>query len=876
MEISPATAYKHPAEDVVKFLDSSNEQGLESTDAMARLERDGANEISESGGKSLFAMFITQFKDLMIIILLAAAVISGVIGDVKDTIVILVIIVLNALIGVVQEYRAEQAIAALKKMSNPLTKVMRDGVVATISTGDLAVGDIVLLEAGNIVPADLRLIETVNLQIDESALTGESLAIIKQSQTLKNTDLILGDQKNMAWKGTLVNQGRARAVVVAVGMKTELGRIASLLRDETFSQTPLQKRLIHFGRYLAIAVLLICLIIFLAGILQGQPLLLMLLTAISLAVAAIPEALPAVITISLAMGARQMSKHNALIRRLPAVETLGSVTYICTDKTGTLTQNSMQLELIFADGKQFKSLNMSDPVLQRLGQAMMLNNDVSEHEDKLIGEPTEIALYQSAKNAGFYRAKLEQILPRVDEIQFSSERKFMSTLHADDSASDARLLFSKGAPEVLLPLCKSILTSKGIDKFAAEPLFEEVNRLAAKGYRVLAFAYKELTEHDAANKQNLEADLIFLGFAALMDPPRPEATSAVAECISAGITPVMITGDHPGTALAIGQRVGMAGQDSRIVTGAELIKLSDAQFEQIIKSVKIYARVSPEQKIRIVKMLRRQGQFVAMTGDGINDAPALKNSDIGVAMGQKGTDVAREAADMVLLDDNFATIVAAVRAGRKIFANIKKFIKYTMTSNSGEIWTLFLAPILGLPIPLLPIHILWINLVTDGLPGLALASEPAERNLMRQPPRPPEESIFSHGMWQHILFIGLLIGILSIAGQVWAIKSGSSNWQTIVFTVLTFSQLFHAMAVRSDSASLFSLRIFSNRPLLLAVVFSVLLQLAVIYLPIFNQIFKTMPLTGFELLVCLLLSSVILLATEIEKVLVRSGKIYQN
>ncbi len=877
---SPNTFYQRPAENVIEDLGSNAEQGLKTSDAAEYLARDGSNVIIESRKKNLFEMFIGQFHDFMILILVMAAAISGIIGDLKDTIVILIIVVLNAIVGVVQEYRAERAIAVLKKMASPLANVIRDSISKEIPTSELVSGDIVIIEAGKIVPADLRLIEVAGLEIDEAALTGESLAIAKQTDQLEKTELVIGDQSNMAWKGTLVNKGRAQGVVVATGMQTEIGRIASLLQDETLGKTPLQQRLTRFGRYLALVVLIICAIIFFAGILQGQPMLLMLLTAISLAVAAIPEALPAVITISLAMGAHKMSQRNALIRRLPAVETLGSITYICSDKTGTLTQNSMQLELLYMDGKQFDNLPDSGDtnlLTRRFGQALALNNDVVATEDKLIGDPTEIALYQKAKTAGFNRLELQQSLPRIAELPFSSERKCMSTLHQNpDSSTGGKLLFSKGAPEVMLARCTSQLTSSGVVDLDEKSLLAEANKFATQGYRVLSFAYRELSEEIDNGSLELERELVFLGFAALIDPPRPEAHTAVAECVSAGIAPVMITGDHPGTALAIGKRLGIADKNSGLITGTELAKLSDAEFQQIIESTKIYARVSPEQKISIVKMLQKQGQFVAMTGDGVNDAPALKSADIGVAMGQTGTDVAREAADMVLLDDNFATIVSAVREGRRIFDNIRKFIKYTMTSNSGEIWTLFLAPFLGLPIPLLPIHILWINLVTDGLPGLALASEPAGQDIMRRAPRPPQESIFANGMWQHMLWIGLLIGCLSIMGQAWAIKTGSDNWQTMVFTVLTLSQLFHAMAVRSNSVSLFLLGLTSNRPLLIAIVLSVLLQLMVIYLPIFNSIFKTAPLTGTELLVCVLLSSVVLVATEIEKKLVRAGWIYKN
>ena len=815
-EEGPSTAwYRLSPEETPARLGSDPRRGLPSEEAARRLADQGPNLIEEGRRRSPLAMLLGQFADFMIMVLLAAALISGLIGEPKDTIAILVIVVLNALIGAVQEYRAERAVAALRRMSAPDARVRRDGKLVTCRARDLVPGDLVLLDAGSVVPADLRLLETADLQTDESALTGESHTVEKAAEALAEGQPPLGDRHNMAFKGTHVTRGRGAGMVVATGMETELGRIAGLLSREKAVRTPLQARLARFGRYLALAVLGICTIVFVTGLLQGQPPVLMFLTAVSLAVAAIPEALPAVITVSLALGARKLIRRNALVRNLPAVETLGSVTYICADKTGTLTQNRMTLELVVAANERRGSLpgaRAGEP-WATFGRALAISNDVLEKDGGPAGEPTELALYRGAEAAGFRKRELEAEHPRLAEIPFDSARKLMTTLHRTEGGV---LACVKGAPEVVLPRCRDALGPDGIEALEGDALLRRARDLADEGYRVLALAQRRF---DAVPEplDHAERDLTLLGLVALIDPPREEAGSSVADCRSAGITPVMITGDHPGTARAIAVRLGIAGDGDDVITGQELDQLSDGELGRRAAGVRVYARVSPEQKIRIVKALQERGEFVAMTGDGVNDAPALKRAAIGIAMGRRGTDVAREAADMVLLDDNFATIVSAVRAGRRIFDNIRKFIKDTMTSNSGEIWTLFLAPFLGLPIPLLPIHILWVNLVTDGLPGLAFTAEPAEPRIMRRPPRPPQESIFAHGMWQHILWVGLLTGGLSIASQAWAYNRGEPYWQTVVFTVLTISQLFHSLAVRSERESIFRIGLFSNLPMLGAV-----------------------------------------------------------
>lgn len=868
-----AAWYRESAEAVVAQLGSDRQQGLSDREVARRQAECGANRLHEGKRKSLLILLLQQFTDFMILVLMAAALISGFIGEIADSIAILVILLLNGLIGAVQEYRAEQAVAALRAMDIPRVSVRRNGKNQSIPAPELVPGDIVSLGAGNLVAADLRLLEAVGLESDESTLTGESQAAHKQIEPIDAASLPPGDRHNMVFRGSHITRGRGVGVVTAIGMQTEIGQIASLLSEQKQVQTPLQIRMARFGRRLAIAILVICALIFITGLLKGQPVLLMLLTAISLAVAAIPEALPAVITISLAMGARRLSRHKSLVRNLPAVETLGSVTYICSDKTGTLTQNRMTAEHFVIAGKIFAALDQALDLAaaQQMGKALALCNDVTRQHQQAHGEPTELALYQAAEAAGFRKQTLQQQTPRLAEIPFDSKRKLMMTLHPDGTGSIA---YVKGAPEVVLTRCLDQWGADGPETLHNQEWLDQAEALANQGYRVIAVAQRRFA--DAVDKlTDSDQTLTLLGLVALIDPPRPEAEAAVSQCRRAGITPVMITGDHPGTAKAIAVRLGIAHDQARVLTGQQLDQLSEDEFRRQVREVGVYARVSPEQKIRIVQALQQQGEFVAMTGDGVNDAPALKQAGIGVAMGDKGTDVARQAADMVLLDDNFATIVQAVREGRRIFDNIRKFIKYTMTSNSGEIWTLLLAPFLGLPVPLLPIHILWINLVTDGLPGLAFTLEPEEPGSMQRPPRPPEESIFAHGMWQHILWVGLFIGATSIASMAWAIGQNNANWQTIVLTVLTFSQLFHSMAVRSDRRSIFSQGLFSNPAMLGAVTLTVVLQLAVIYVPALNALFNTRPLPLADLLVCVAIASLTLLAVEGEKLLVRRGLIYR-
>ncbi|HNV59829.1 MAG TPA: cation-translocating P-type ATPase [Rhodoferax sp.] len=851
--------------------------GLQAHEVAQRAIQHGPNTLPSGASRSFWSLLLEQFSDFMILVLLGAAVISGLVGDVVDALVILAIVVLNAVIGLVQAWRADQALAALQRMAASQATVVRAGEVQQVAAHALVPGDIVLLEAGNKVPADLRLLHIAQLKVDESALTGESVTVDKHAQVLTGTGHGVGDRLNMAFKGTIATHGRGRGLVVATGMQTELGKVAGLLDQDNNRSTPLQLRLAAFGKRVALAVIGICVVIFVVGVLRGESPLQMVLVAISLAVAAIPEALPAVVTVLLALGARKMVSFNALIRRLPSVETLGSVTFICSDKTGTLTQNRMQTECLVAGGAADQSAygqaswvpgtGQPDADHQELLRAAALCNDARRGPDgNWVADPTEIALAEVAAGAGMDKQALDAQCPREHELPFDASRKRMTTFHR---TPDGLVAYTKGAPESVLPQCLTRwAAATGEPAFDAAVWLAHAEALAAQGLRVLALARRNHAQSPAAsdNALALESGLSFIGLVGLMDPPRPEAAAAVRECVEAGITPVMITGDHPATALAIAARLGIVADAQAVVlTGADLMALDEETLVARVQHVRVYARVDPAQKIRIVEALQARGEFVAMTGDGVNDAPALKRADIGVAMGKGGTDVAREASSLVLLDDNFATIVHAVREGRRIYDNIRKFVRYAVTGGSAEVLTIFLAPLLLLPIPLLPIHLLWVNLVTHGLPGLALAAEPAERRVMQRPPRQPTESLFANGMWQHILGIGLLLAGLCLGVQAWALSTGNAHWQTMVFTVLALGQMAHVMGIRSEQDPLWRIGIGGNRPLLGAVLLTFALQMATIYVPALNPIFKTQPLSLSELAVCLGAAAVVWVATEAEK-----------
>jgi Ca2+-transporting ATPase len=894
-------------------------QGLSAAEAARRLARHGPNELIERGFKSPWLIVWEQLTATMVLVLVIASAISAVLGDYKDAVAIIAIVVLNTLLGFSQEYRAEKAMAALKKLAVPTVRVRRGGHVQEISARDLVPGDIVLMEAGNLVPADGRLLESANLRIQEAALTGESEPVEKDPQVRAGADLPLGDRRNLAYMGTVITYGRGLTAVTATGMETELGRIAAMIQTVDREPTPLQRRLEQLGRGLAVVTLGLVSVIFALGLLRGEDVTLLFLTAISMAVAAVPEGLPAVVTIALALGAQRMLKRRAIIRKLAAVETLGSVTVICSDKTGTLTENRMTVAVLDVAGHRVdltehlrraapvidptdeQSPLLSDqPALALLlvggalcNEAVLKSNGDAPGSFHTVGDPTEGALVVAAAQLGLSKAELEQSFPRVGEVPFDSERKRMTTVHTFPTSTSQipRALetvrdwvreigappyfaFTKGAVDSLLDVSTQVWVND-----RTEPLTDDWRRrilvandqLAQSGMRVLGVGFRPMESHSVnGDGDTPERGLIFVGLVGMIDPPRPEVKEAVLTCKTAGIRPVMITGDHPLTARHIARELGIAA-DGHILTGRDLARLSVAELEGVVEEVSVYARVSPEHKLKIVQALQNRGHIVAMTGDGVNDAPALKKADIGVAMGITGTDVSKEAADMVLLDDNFATIVAAVEEGRVIYDNIRRFIKFLMTTNSAELWVMLLAPFLGMPLPLLPLQILWLNLMTDGPPALALSVEPAERDIMRRLPYHPNERIFGRGMGRHIIWVGLFMGAVSLGVGYWYWYTAHPNWQTMVFFTLTLSQLSHVLAIRSERDSLFIIGLLSNKPLLGAVIATIILQLAVVYVPFLQGIFMTMGLSAGDLALSMALSTVVFSGVELEKWLIRRG-----
>ncbi|WP_445322188.1 calcium-translocating P-type ATPase, SERCA-type [Paenibacillus sp. FSL M7-1046] len=886
-------------EEVLKRLET-REEGLTSEQAAQLLERYGKNMLQEAKPKSLLAKFIEQFKNVMIFILLAAAVLSGILGEWTDTIIILLVVILNAVLGVIQENKAEQALEALKSMSSPHARVRRGGQVTEIKSEELVPGDIVLLEAGNVVPADVRLLETASLQTEEAALTGESLPSDKHADKLEGTDLVIGDRTNMAYMSSSVTYGRAVGVVTATGMKTEVGRIAGFIAEEETDVTPLQKKLDELGKYFTYIILGVCVVIFAVGLLQGREMLDMLLTSISLAVAAIPEGLPAIVTIILALGVQRMAGRKAIIRKLPAVETLGSTEIICSDKTGTLTLNKMTVEKLYANGATIEATEQlkETPGGELLLQAMTLCNDSSIDEgsttgkqgsentkgDKasgtksgkaIIGDPTETALVDYALSIGTDKRELEKQYPRKSELPFDSDRKLMTTIHQVEAGKFRGL--TKGAPDVLLSKCSHIYEAGELI-----PLTEEHSRkitasnkaLADEALRVLAFAYRDYAElPDKPSPDTTEKDLVFIGLVGMIDPPRDEVRDAVAVCRKAGIRPVMITGDHRDTAAAIAKRLGIIDDDKSVLTGRELDKISEADFANRVEDYSVYARVSPEHKVRIVKAWRKKGKIVAMTGDGVNDAPALKSADIGVGMGITGTDVAKGVSDMVLADDNFTTIVVAVEEGRKVYSNIRKAIQFLLSANLGEVLTLFIATMVGWRI-LEPIHILWINLVTDTLPALALGLEKAGEDVMTKKPRKSSSSIFSGGVGAGIVYQGIIEAALTLLVYYWAHTHYDEGVAvTMAFATLGLLQITHAFNVRSNTKSLFQIGLFSNKYMLGASVISGLLLVLVIIIPGLNDWFGVQHLNGLQWwIVCGAAVSIVVLV-ELVKLFVRlSGK----
>lgn len=859
--------------EAARRLETDEKQGLTSQMAAERLAQKGRNELAETDGKkSLFWRFLAQFDDFMILLLLGAAVVSVVISrlsgenDVLDAVMILGIVVLNAVLGLFQESKAEKALEALKKMAAPHARVIRDGIVREIPAAEVVPGDLLLLETGDAVCADGRVVESRSLKTEESALTGEALPVEKTSVGGLPEETATGDRKNMVLAGGYVVYGKGKVLVTATGMDTEMGRIAAMLSHTSDSMTPLQKKLEQTGKQLGIGALAICALIFCMGILQEKPPFSMFMTAVSLAVAAIPEGLPAIVTIVLAMGTSRMSEKHTIVRRLSAVETLGGAQVICSDKTGTLTQNRMQVTT-WTDYSHREPKN--EDLRETVANLFALCNDCNVSDGNLQGEPTEKALGEYAQSMGIDFAALRRDMPRVGEIPFSSARKRMTTLHKTE---DGWISVTKGAPDILLEKCAFCMEGSGQVPFddRRKSMARMVNgEMAAQALRVVAVAFRQWSEKPPLTEEALERNLVFAGMAGMVDPPRPEVKEAVHLCRQAGIRPVMITGDHVLTAEAIGRELGIYQKGDCAVTGAELDKMSDKELETAAETCTVFARVAPEHKVRIVQAFQKRGNVVAMTGDGVNDAPALKTADIGCAMGKSGTEVAKGASDLILTDDNFATIVEAVREGRGIYDNIRKAVHFLLSSNIGEILTIFVAMLLGWVAPLLPIQLLWVNLVTDSLPAIALGMEPAEENIMERPPRKNTGSLFGDGLGGRILLEGVMIGVLALLafgiGHVYFDQEdGYAVGRTMAFAVLSLSQLVHAFNMRGEG-SLGKLPFCSNKWLLMAFVVGVALQCVVIMMPPLAGIFQVVPLNGEQWLLTAALALAPLPLVELEK-----------
>lgn len=859
--------------EAARRLETDEKQGLTSQMAAERLVQKGRNELAETDGKkSLFWRFLAQFDDFMILLLLGAAVVSVVISrlsgenDVLDAVMILGIVVLNAALGLFQESKAEKALEALKKMAAPHARVIRDGIVREIPAAEVVPGDLLLLETGDAVCADGRVVESRSLKTEESTLTGEALPVEKTAAGGLPEETATGDRKNMVLAGGYVVYGKGKVLVTATGMDTEMGRIAAMLSHTSDSMTPLQKKLEQTGKQLGIGALAICALIFCMGILQEKPPFSMFMTAVSLAVAAIPEGLPAIVTIVLAMGTSRMSEKHTIVRRLSAVETLGGAQVICSDKTGTLTQNRMQVTT-WTDYSHREPKN--EDLRETVANLFALCNDCNVSDGNLQGEPTEKALGEYAQSMGIDFAALRRDMPRVGEIPFSSARKRMTTLHKTE---DGWISVTKGAPDILLEKCAFCMEGSGQVPFddRRKSMARMVNgEMAAQALRVVAVAFRQWSEKPPLTEEALERNLVFAGMAGMVDPPRPEVKEAVHLCRQAGIRPVMITGDHVLTAEAIGRELGIYQKGDCAVTGAELDKMSDKELETAAETCTVFARVAPEHKVRIVKAFQKSGNVVAMTGDGVNDAPALKTADIGCAMGKSGTEVAKGASDLILTDDNFATIVEAVREGRGIYDNIRKAVHFLLSSNIGEILTIFVAMLLGWVAPLLPIQLLWVNLVTDSLPAIALGMEPAEENIMERPPRKNTGSLFGDGLGGRILLEGVMIGVLALLafgiGHVYFDQEdGYAVGRTMAFAVLSLSQLVHAFNMRGEG-SLGKLPFCSNKWLLMAFVVGVALQCVVIMMPPLAGIFQVVPLNGEQWLLTAALALAPLPLVELEK-----------
>ena len=863
--------------EIIKEFNSDSLNGLTSEEAKIRLQKNGENKLASKKKKTIFQLFLAQLNDAMIYILIGAAVISGLMGEISDSIIILIVILINAIIGVVQESKAEKALEALKELSTPKALVKRNGELVEIPSEEVVVGDIAIIDAGRYIPADLRLIETANLQIEESAFTGESVPAEKDAKkVLEDEKAPVGDRVNMAYMSTLATYGRGTGIVVATGMDTEIGKIAKMLESEEEDATPLQKRLAQLGKLLGFAAIGICVIIFILSIFQGRDWFEMLLTAISLAVAAIPEGLPAIVAIVLALGVQRMIKHNAIVKKLPAVETLGSVSIICSDKTGTLTINQMTVKKIFTDDnlKSVDDIDINDNSTKLLVEAMVLCNDATSNENSKTGDPTEIALLDVGNKVNIFKDTINKDHKRVDEIPFDSDRKLMTTVNSYDNKFK---VFTKGAIDSLFRICDKVLINGETVPLTEEKkkqLLDASNSMSDTALRVLGASYKELDNKNVPI-DSLESGQIFIGLMGMIDPPREEVKASIVECKKAGITPIMITGDHKNTAFAIAHELGMADNINQCMSGVEIDNYNQDEFNKIVNNYRVFARVSPEHKVKIVKAFKSHGNIVSMTGDGVNDAPSLKAADIGVAMGITGTDVAKGAADMILTDDNFSTIVNAVEEGRNIYNNIKKAIIFLLSCNLGEIIALFVAILLNWDTPLLPIHILWVNLITDSFPALSLGVDPKDSAVMEEPPRDPKESLFAGHMGIYLTVNGLLIGVLTL----FAFKLGERIYpnslmhaQTMAFVVLSVSQLFFSLNMRSTKKSIFTVGLFTNKYLIGSIIFGILIQFSVITIPFLAGVFKVYSLTLNDWVLVILISLVPLVINEILKIFLRIKK----
>lgn len=864
------------SKEVINELSTDLINGLSSSEAKLRLTKYGLNKIQGKKKKSIFQLFLAQINDIMIYILLIAAIISFVVGEFSDSIIILIVIFINAIIGVIQESKAEKALEALKSMSTPKAIVKRDGNIIEIPSEEVVIGDIIIIDAGRYIPADLRIVEAANLKIEESAFTGESVPSEKNSNTItKGKDVPIGDQHNMAFMSTLVTYGRGIGIVVNTGMNTEIGKIAKMLDSEDENTTPLQKKLAQLGKILGFAAVGISIIMFLISLFQGRDFLEMFMTSISLAVAAIPEGLPAIVAIVLALGVQRMIKENAIIRKLPSVETLGSVNIICSDKTGTLTINKMTVKKYYVNGQIYnlKSIDIKNKETNLLTYGMILCNDATSKDGVQTGDPTEVALIDVGNKINIFKDDLNKEFKRVNEIPFDSDRKLMTTVN---SYENKYYVFTKGAIDSILKISNKILINGEIKDFADKEKSETLNAsnlMSDDALRVLALAYKPI-DNEHVPIDELENDLIFVGLMGMIDPPREEVKGSIELSKKAGIRTIMITGDHKNTAVAIAKELGIVEDISQAMSGSEIDSYSEEEFTKIVNDFKVFARVSPEHKVKIVKAFKSYGNIVSMTGDGVNDAPSLKAADIGIAMGITGTDVAKGAADMVLTDDNFTTIVKAVEEGRNIFNNIKKSIIFLLSCNLGEIVALFFAILLNWPAPLLPIHILWVNLITDSFPALSLGVDPGDKGVMDLPPKDPKESLFAGRAGILLILNGILIGGSTLFAFVlgeYLYPDSLRHAQTMAFVVLSVSQLFYSLSMRNETKSLFQVGVFKNKWLIASILFGIVVQLAIITIPFTANIFKVYSLDFKDWGIVILISLIPFAINEIVKIFFRTN-----